>query len=140
MATRQIFIDDLDGTEDGVETVTFGIDGLTYEIDLASTNQERLRTFLDEFVASARPVGRENGRKRATRRPANRKTQAAATIAEETAAIPATADLPDFDSKLARVWLKDNGFQAPTRGKLRAEVVLPYIESDAFKLWQEEQG
>lgn len=141
MATRQIFIDDIDGSEDGVETVSFGLDGTTYEIDLGSVNQDRLRAFLDDFVACGRPLGRD-GTPARRRRPAgrvNRKAQAAAAIAEETAAIPTLAELPVFEPKLARKWLREHDYEVPDRGRIRAEVAMPYLESDEFKAWQEQQ-
>jgi hypothetical protein len=141
MGTRQIFIDDLSGTEDGVETVGFGIDGVTYEIDLGSENQERLRTFLDEFVAAARPIARD-GRKRPPRGSGNRKAQAHRVIEQEKreGTVTVVAEVPDFDAKLARAWLRKNKFEVPDRGRIRAEVAAPYLESDEFKAWQEKQA
>jgi hypothetical protein len=46
-------VDDLDG---GVaeETVEFGLDGRTYEIDLSSTNAAKLRGIVADYVAAAR--------------------------------------------------------------------------------------
>ena len=37
-----VLVDDLDGTE-ATETVTFGLDGVSYEIDLSAANATRLR-------------------------------------------------------------------------------------------------
>ena len=45
--------DDLDGGV-AAETVTFGLDGVSYEIDLSEANAEKLRSGLEEFVNSAR--------------------------------------------------------------------------------------
>src|SRR6478735_6537994 len=49
-------VDDLDG---GVadETVTFGYDGVTYEVDLSKANAIRLRSSLQPYVAAARRTG-----------------------------------------------------------------------------------
>jgi Lsr2 len=48
-------VDDLDGTSSqDVSTVLFGLDGVSYEIDLSDANAERLRDGLQEFVDSAR--------------------------------------------------------------------------------------
>lgn len=142
MATRQIFIDDLDGTEEGVETVEFGLGGTNYQIDLGKANQERLQVFLDEFIAVAAVIGRDGTpRKRAPRpRTVNRKAEAGREIDEAVAELPKTADLPPFDIKIARAWLRENNHDVPARGKLRAEVVMPYLESEAFKEWQSEQA
>jgi len=50
-------IDDFDGSESpDAETVTFGIDGTNYEIDLSPENSEKLRAALAPFVEKARPV------------------------------------------------------------------------------------
>lgn len=53
-------VDDLDGTE-ADETVTFGLDGTMYEVDLSEQNAKELRTSLDTFIAVARRV---SGRKK----------------------------------------------------------------------------
>jgi hypothetical protein len=49
--------DDLDGTSgDDVTTVSFGVDGVHYEIDLGTAHQERLRAALAPFLPAARRV------------------------------------------------------------------------------------
>jgi hypothetical protein len=50
-------IDDLDGTSsEDVMTVQFGLDGVTYEIDLSESNADRLRDLLADYVtADGRP-------------------------------------------------------------------------------------
>ncbi len=52
-------IDDLDGSE-ATETVTFGLDGTTYEIDLNKKNAAALREALEPYVKAARK-GRSTG-------------------------------------------------------------------------------
>ncbi len=50
-------IDDLDGpVAEDVEAVSFGLDGITYEIDLKQDNAAKLREALADFVAGARPA------------------------------------------------------------------------------------
>jgi Lsr2 len=51
------FVDDLDGS-DAAGTVSFGLDGRTYEIDLSDDNAARLRNSLTSFIAAARKSGR----------------------------------------------------------------------------------
>ena len=46
-------IDDLDGG-DAAETVTFGLDGATYEIDLSKKNAAAFRKSLARYVGAAR--------------------------------------------------------------------------------------
>jgi len=45
--------DDIDG-DDADETVSFALDGRSYEIDLSSKNATRLREAFEPFVAKAR--------------------------------------------------------------------------------------
>ncbi|AGM12147.1 Lsr2-like briding protein [Streptomyces phage Godpower] len=56
--TRIYLVDDLDG-RNGARTVTFGLDGQQYEIDLTEKNEERLRKALDRYVLAARKVKRK---------------------------------------------------------------------------------
>ena len=59
-----VLVDDLDGSE-ADETVTFGLDGTTYEIDLNDSNAAALREALSGYVGHARKVtgGARRGRK-----------------------------------------------------------------------------
>ena len=72
MAQRMVFTvtDDLDGS-DGAETVSFGVDGQDYEIDLAPQNAGRLRDVLQPYLEAARRSrpGRAAAPRRVTRRP-----------------------------------------------------------------------
>ena len=55
--------DDLDGS-DATETVSFGLDGTTYEIDLNDKNAGELRDALPSYVGHGRKVsGRRRGRR-----------------------------------------------------------------------------
>jgi hypothetical protein len=55
--------DDLDGTP-ADETLTFAIDGVTYDVDLTSDNAEKLRESLAPYIAAGRRVaGRQSTRK-----------------------------------------------------------------------------
>jgi hypothetical protein len=50
-----VLVDDLDNTTtEGVQTVTFSLDGTQYTIDLAEHHRARLREQLAPFVAAAR--------------------------------------------------------------------------------------
>lgn len=110
MAQRVItqLVDDLDGTElvDGAgETVTFGVDGTTYEIDLSAENAEALRDALQPYIASGRRVGRGRGRGRGAS-----KRQAGTSN----------------DTKAIRDWARESGKQVPDRGRLPASIVEEY--------------
>ena len=51
-----VLVDDIDGSDAG-ETVTFGLDGSTYEIDLNEKNAAALREALSPYVGHARRSG-----------------------------------------------------------------------------------
>jgi hypothetical protein len=56
-------VDDFDGAGSADETVEFGLDGVTYEIDLSTKNAAKLRGDLKQWVAAGRRVGgRRRGR------------------------------------------------------------------------------
>lgn len=59
MAQRTIvqFIDDIDGSQ-ADQSITFGLDGLTYEIDLSETNAARLREAMSPWVQAGRRTGK----------------------------------------------------------------------------------
>ena len=96
-----ILVDDLDGTP-AEETVTFGLDGITYEIDLTVDNASRLRDSLAEWVGHGRRVGgaRRKGSKAVTKRSS-----------------------VGSDSTTIREWARANGHQVSERGRIKAEVV-----------------
>jgi hypothetical protein len=102
-------VDDLDGSE-AEETVEFGLDGVSYQIDLSSDNAEELRDALAQYVEHARRAG---GRKRAAVRPS-----------AKAAARPATVDREQ--NQAIRAWARKNGFQVSDRGRIPSEVVEAY--------------
>jgi nucleoid-associated protein Lsr2 len=95
--------DDLDGT-DAEETVTFGLDGVTYDIDLSSDNAAALRDALAPYVASAR---RTSGRS-AGRRSTSRGRSSGPSPAE------------------VREWARAEGREVSDRGRVPADVRAAY--------------
>ena len=79
-------VDDLDSSE-ADETVEFGLDGATYEIDLSDANAAALRDRLADYVAHAR---RSGGRRRRRRPPPRRRRPARAATAGRAGARPST--------------------------------------------------
>ncbi len=114
MAQRTVIsmTDDIDGSE-ASETVLFGLDGATYEIDLNEAHAEDIREILAPYVAAARRVGASGGG-RAGRASASR---------------PSGVD--DVDPKAVRVWAEANGVEVSARGRLKAEVVEQYKAANA---------
>lgn len=91
-----ILVDDLDGS-DADETVSFALDGTSYEIDLNEKNAAKLREALSGYVGHARKV--TTSRKRRASAPASG---------------PSARELRD--------WARSNGFEVSDRGRVSAEV------------------
>ena len=99
-------VDDLDGTPSAdISTVTFGLDGAEYEIDLTDDNAGNLRSALDEFVSHARRTG---GRvKRGTPSPS---LNSSTTASHEQA-------------QAIREWARRNGHEVSNRGRIPASLI-----------------
>jgi hypothetical protein len=101
MATRTItsLVDDTDGSE-AQETVSFGLEGTTYEIDLSETNAKKLRDALSPWASKARKTG---GR-RSSRRDGGSKE----------------------DLKAVRAWAASNKVELSKRGRIPQSVLEQY--------------
>ena len=99
-----VLVDDLDGS-DAVETVSFALDGVDYEIDLSDQHAAELRDAVSLYVGHARRTG---GRRRGGRRAGS----AGGSSASEGGA--SAADI--------RAWARENGWDVPERGRVSAEV------------------
>ncbi|WP_040157579.1 histone-like nucleoid-structuring protein Lsr2 [Mobilicoccus massiliensis] len=97
-----ILVDDIDGGE-ATETVTFALDGVSYEIDLSEKNAARLRDSFSEWVGNARRAG---GRKVTGRRGG------------------ASARREDLNE--VREWGRANGFKVSDRGRVSGELQTAY--------------
>jgi hypothetical protein len=98
-----VLVDDIDGG-DADETVTFGLDGTTYEIDLSSKNAAKLRDALAPYVGHARKVGgRRSGGGRRSAGSGNG---------------PSAREI--------REWARANGWNLSDRGRVAAEVRQAY--------------
>lgn len=106
MAQQKIvtLIDDLDGTE-AAETVTFAIDGGTYEIDLSEKNAAGLRETLMRYVAAARKASAQAARER-TR-----------------VTIPSSGHSRNAE---IRAWAHSNGQSVPARGRIPRQIVAAF--------------
>ncbi|WP_299556575.1 histone-like nucleoid-structuring protein Lsr2 [uncultured Mycolicibacterium sp.] len=100
-------IDDFDGEGPADETVEFGLDGVTYEIDLSAKNAAKLRADLKQWVEKSRRVGgrRRTGAGRSTGPGRGR----AAIDREQSAAI--------------REWARRNGHNVSSRGRIPADII-----------------
>ena len=101
-----ILVDDLDGgTAD--ETVRFGLDGVSYEIDLSSDNASELRSALERFISGARKTS--TGRATRTKVSTGR----------------------NQDSAQIRQWARGNGYAVNSRGRIQAEIQEAYQRANS---------
>jgi Lsr2 len=111
MAQKHIvqLIDDLDQGA-AAETVSFGLDGSSYEIDLSAKNAAKLRDALAVYVANARRASRGGGRSYSSAgRRSGRPTR---SDREQTQAI--------------REWARKNGHKVGEKGRIPATVLEAY--------------
>ena len=93
-----VLVDDIDGS-DATQTVTFGLDGASYEIDLNDQHATQLRDALAAYVGHARKVGGRAGARRAK-----------------------ASSGDGASAKEIREWAKSNGHSVPERGRIPADV------------------
>ncbi|HEY0869821.1 MAG TPA: Lsr2 family protein [Acidothermaceae bacterium] len=105
-------VDDIDGSS-ADETLTFGIDGVFYEIDLSKSNAKKFRESLNAYVGAARRSGRSSR----VGRPRGRagRSKAAAGSAAPTSEI--------------RAWARSKGIKVNERGRIAADIVARYESS-----------
>jgi hypothetical protein len=97
-----VITDDLDGTQ-GAETVAFGLDGVSYEIDLAQPNRARLAAALAPFMEAGRRASRGSPRRGAGAAAASR-----------------------ADRAIVRAWARETGLAVSDRGRISAELMSQY--------------
>jgi hypothetical protein len=102
-------VDDLDGGQ-AQETVEFGLDGRTYEIDLSDANAAKLRATVADYVAAARrPSGRSRSR---------------------TGGTAAARPVIDREQNQAiRQWARGQGLKVSERGRIPSDVIEAYHKS-----------
>ncbi len=100
-----VITDDIDGSP-GAETVSFGPEGVRYEIDIATPNRVRLADAAAPYLATGRTISRNRPHDQprpAARRPASR-----------------CVGRPCARGRGTRAW------RSPTRGRISAEVMRQY--------------
>ena len=100
--------DDLDGGK-ADKTVSFGLDGVNYEIDLSEENAAALEEAFAKYVGAARRV---SGRAAAGRGRTTRTTVSS-------------------DPKAIRAWAAGNGIAVNPRGRIPADVVKQFEAANA---------
>ncbi|NBM18447.1 Lsr2 family protein [Streptomyces sp. GC420] len=94
--------DDIEGGE-AAETVVFGLDGKSYEIDLNTANAKKLRKALAPYVAAGR------------RQSASGRTYRRTSLAPDPAVV--------------RAWARSHQFDVPPRGRIPKKVYEAYNEA-----------
>lgn len=89
----------------GTETVTFTVDGASYEIDVCETHGKQLHEAFAPFVAAGRRSSRAGSGRRGRR---------------------SRGGNSDFDPAAVRAWAKDNGVAVSERGRISADVLEKY--------------
>ncbi|RKS75248.1 Lsr2 protein [Motilibacter peucedani] len=112
MAQRTVVTleDDIDGGP-AEETVTFALDGVTYEIDLNADNAASLRDALAPYVGAGRRTGGRSGGGTRTR-----------TSRASAPAAPSRRG----DSASIREWARENGYTVSDRGRIPSNVIEEY--------------
>jgi hypothetical protein len=98
-------VDDLDGSP-AAETVSFALDGVSYELDLSASNAAAFRDALGHYIGHARKVsssGPRRGGSSSSRRSSG-----------------------SSEARAIREWARANGHQVPERGRVSAEVKAAY--------------
>jgi hypothetical protein len=108
-------IDDLDQEAAADETVEFGIDGVTYEIDLSAGNAEKLRDQLDVWVNHARKISGRKSKK---------------VLVPSAAASKSRAAIDREQSSAIREWARRNGYKVSARGRISSEVTEAYNQAN----------
>jgi hypothetical protein len=99
-------VDDLDGTSQASETVSFGVDRTAYEIDLSAEHADELRRLVGQYIAVARRL--RQAPPRAVQQPRPR------------------TQIDREQSRRIRSWAMEKGLLASPRGRIPQHVADEY--------------
>ncbi len=99
-----LLVDDVDKSSPADETVSFSLDGVSYEIDLTSDNAGKLRDDLAVWIGHAERTGGRRATARSASKGSGSKT----------------------DLSAVRAWARENGHQVSERGRISSEVQAAY--------------
>jgi hypothetical protein len=106
--TLVVLTDDLDGGK-ADRTVEFGVDGVTYTIDLSDKNAKKLHATLERYISAGSRIGRTRPDPRRTRRTG-----------------PASARAGRDENRAIREWAAENGYEVSERGRIPASIIDAY--------------
>lgn len=113
--TKTIYTCDLhegEGVTEGVEEISFSLDGTSYELDACPEHRDQMREDFALYVGSARRSGRGGG---SSPRRASRGSSR-----------PAGGSSDREQVQQIREWARANGHQVSERGRLSASVLEAY--------------
>jgi Lsr2 len=99
-----LLVDDVDKSSPADETVSFSLDGVSYEIDLTSKNAAKLRDDLSVWIGHAERTGGRRSSGRSAGKGTGRKA----------------------DLGAVREWARQNGHKVSDRGRISADVQAAY--------------
>ncbi|WP_461171157.1 histone-like nucleoid-structuring protein Lsr2 [Arthrobacter sp. Z1-15] len=99
-------LDDITG-EEAAETITFGLDGVLYEIDLTAQNAHQLREEFGVYVEKGRKVRGRSGVQRRSKTSARGETHR------------------------IREWAEQNGYSTSSRGRISKSIIEAYQAANA---------
>ena len=102
-----------DDEVEGVETIAFGLDGSSYELDACEQHAAELRDAFARYVGSARRAGRAAA-------------GTAARHAPRSSSRPAAAGSDRERVQAIREWARANGHAVSERGRLSSTVLAAY--------------
>jgi Lsr2 len=105
---QYLLVCDIDGDDTpGTETVSFALDGTTYEIDVCDDHAAQLRDAFAPYVADARRSGRASAARSGPRRRGGRSASGA-------------------DPAAVRAWARAHDVKVSERGRISADVLAAY--------------
>ena len=114
MAQKRIFVDDIDGSEEGVEEFEFSAGKNRWRIDLSEANRGKFFDAIALYIDHAQEVGGK-GRKPKPAKPAARHTNA--------------------DNAAIRAWVREHGGTIGDRGRIPKHIVEGYNNNDPEAIW-----
>lgn len=120
MATIEKKVSDLSGDEGDVETISFGLDGTDYDVDLTPSEAAKLRDTMHVYVS--------NGRRRVKYQPASFPSSKPKTRKRDPEQIRAMKD-----------WLRANGYEFPSRGRIGKDLEEAYNTQTPAVVEEEKQ-
>ncbi len=106
--TLVVLTDDLDGGK-ADRTVEFGVDGVTYTIDLSDKNAKKLHATLERYITAGSRIGRSRHDSGRTRR---------------VGSVPGRAGRDE--NRAIREWAGKNGYEVSERGRIPASIIDAY--------------